>query len=95
MQFAEKGLHKGMPSFGDLAAQGREHLLPNPGHLDLKFPVGGVLSGVGFCICRINFRVMEPGSDLTGKKKGPAYADGPDGVQLVRIKEDLGFDGFR
>ncbi len=95
MQFAEKGLHKGMSSLGDLASKGREHLFSNLGHLDLEFSVGGIFGGIGFRVCRIDFSIMESGPDLTSKEKGPADTDSTDGIQLIRIKKDFRLCCFR
>ena len=95
MQFAEKGFHEGMPTLRDLASKVREHLFPDFGHLDLKFPVGGIFGRIGLRVCWIKLRIMKSSPDLTGKEKGPADTDGTDGVQLVCIKEDLGLYYFR
>ncbi len=91
MQFDKKGLHELMSPLGELSANCSEHLIPNLGHFNLKFPIGCIFGGIGRSVCRINFRIMEPSSDLSSKEKSPAYADSTDGVQLVRIKDNFCF----
>ena len=38
---------------------------------------------------------MQSGPNLTGKEKGPANADGANGIKLVRVKKNLGLQSFR
>ena len=80
---------------GELLSDGGQHLAANPGHFDLKFPVGSIFGGIGVRVRRIKLGIVQSSADLTGKEKGPADADGADGVQLIRIKEDSGLQAFR
>jgi len=95
VQTFEKDLHELMPLGGQSFAFRGEHLVFDLAEFHQEFPVGRVFGGVGSGFCHIHPPVMQPGSDLAGKEKGPADADGADGVQLVRVKKDLGFQGFR
>lgn len=95
VQSLEKDLHELMPFGSQSFAFRGQHLVFDLAEFHQEFTVGSVFGGVGSGFLHIHTPVVQPGSDLTGKEKGPADADGADGVQFVCIKKDLCFQGFR
>ena len=95
VQFIEKDLHEPVALLGKFFARRSENLIPDPGHLDLEFPVCRIFSGVGPGIIVIDLCVMQFCPDLPGKEECPSDAHGTDRVKLVGIKEDLRLQALR
>jgi len=51
-----------------------------------KFPVAGIVDGIGFGFLYIYFSAMKPGPHFPGKKKGSRHAHRSDGIKLIGIK---------
>ena len=56
--------------------------------------MAGVVDRVGLCLFGSNVWVVQARAHFTGELVGACDADGADGIQLVRIEQDLCFDGF-
>ena len=71
------------------ASRSSEHLILDLAQLDQKFAVGRVFGGVSASLRWIAVWVVQLRPHLSGKEKGPTYADRACAIQLVCIKEDL------
>ncbi len=83
-----------MPFFRYLASDWGEHLLFDSGHLDPKLSVGGIFQRICPGLGVVLLRIVQAGTNLTGKEKGSTDTDSSNGVQLVGIEKDFGFKGF-
>ena len=79
LQPVKKHFHKVMPFFGQPFPLGGKHTVLYLGHLEFKFPVGSIFTGVWLAVKNIYVAfIMQPGTILTGKKKCPANTDSTD-----------------
>ena len=51
-----------------------------------KFPITGIVDGIGFGILNIYFIAVKSGPNFAGKEKGTRNTHRPDGIQFVGIK---------
>ena len=91
-QAVEVGHHEAMPIFGYLLARWRQHSIFDLLQLHGELPKGGVLGRVGLGGEDVRLRVVQPGPYLPCEQKGPAYAHGPDRIELVRVEQDAGLE---
>jgi hypothetical protein len=89
----KKGFHENVSLFRQLHPDRGEHLIPYSGHFHPKFPIGGILQGIGKAQRRILPRVVKAGANLAGEEKSPADTDGPDGIEFVGVEQNSGFKG--
>ena len=92
---AEKFVHERGTIGSETPSRFRQHPLRNGTQFDQIFPVGGVFRAVSGSPERGLRRIVEFCADAAGKMKGASDADGSDGVELVRVIDDLLYKRLR
>lgn len=84
-----------MALFGHFSAGLGENSIFYFAEFDFKLPISGVVFRIRRRLGYIDVGIVKAGPHLSGKKKRPGHADGADGIEFVRVEENLGFDRFR